>query len=265
MSTPSLIGVVGLAVSAGAASGAFQGGVVLTNDAWNTAATSAIGQAVTVTRMFALFDEADDIALQAAGDNTGAGHEFVRARGGAELYQDIFGGATAGRIQSVMFGQAPAVEWDSYLGFGAITDPLTDVVPVYMEFSDSGLISTYVRNTASWFGMPGAAPEDTPGFFPGEAGSYGEYDPVTGLYAVFLAQLTVLGEHDEYESITEAQIEVGSMRSELFEGQLRIDWEEADTGGPVVNSSLTFSSHNPTPGAGGLFAIAGVCAARRRR
>ncbi len=48
---------------AGSAFGAFRGGAVLTNNAWNTAATTAIGEAVTVTRMYALFDEADDTLL----------------------------------------------------------------------------------------------------------------------------------------------------------------------------------------------------------
>ncbi len=253
-------------VCASAAAGAFQGGVVLTNDAWNTAATTAIGEAVTVTRMYALFDEPDDIALVIGSnlvDGDFGGNNFMRLREGRTLYQDPFGGTTTDQIQQVTFSQRPAIEWDSYLGLGNVTDSVTSVPTDRMAFTSNGLRATESPHTATWFGIPGATPNREPGFYPGDAGFYGSYDTETGLYALFLGQMTVLGEHAEFESIADAGIASDRMRSQLFSGRLSVHWEEADTGGPVILNGMIFEI--PAPGAAGVFGIACVCAARRRR
>ena len=81
-----------VAITASVASGAFRGGAVLTNDAWNAEASAAIGQSVTVTRHYMLFDEADDTLLITALDRRrGEEYTSVRSRSGASLFQHSFG------------------------------------------------------------------------------------------------------------------------------------------------------------------------------
>ncbi len=92
-------------------------------------------------------------------------------------------------------------------------------------------------------------------------GEFGVFDAETGLYGIAVAQVTLLGEHDEFSSFGEAFSE-GDFASRLFEGGMRIHWNES-LGSQALVDGVNFVV--PSPSGAALFACGGLAAARRRR
>ncbi len=262
---------LGVALCAGSALGAFRGGAVLTNDAWNAAASAAIGQTVTVTRHYALFDEADDTALVAALDrHTSEAYSFVRTIGGHSLYQHEFGGDTVNSVSQASIDLLPDIEWDSFLTLGptirseVFTNFLHGGGPV--EFTDDGIqLAPDGLDNAGWLLAPVGIDPPPPGggsLYAGTAGmGHNVFDEATGLYGVAIAQMTVLGAHDEFTSFSEAGADTDIFASRLFRGGAWVHWNdflfESSTKEELIYSV-------PAPAAGLLFGL-GFASTRRRR
>ena len=256
--------------SAGAASAAFRGGAVLTNDAWNAAASAAIGQSVTVTRHYLLFDEADDTALiNGLNRNIEGDFDYVRTRDGSSLYQHAFGNDSVNGVNAGAFGIMPALQWDSFLTHGPLVRNDTFNSFIFggsrVAFADDGIVlSEGVASDGAWYLLPRSMEEPGSGaIYSGTAGMpHNVFDADTGLYGVAVAQMTLFGTHDEFTSFSEAGPSIGVFSSRLFTGGMRMYWNDFLGESPIVED---LSYANPSPGAAGLLTLAGVSAARRRR
>jgi len=247
-----LTAVAALACAA-TASADIVGGVFLTNDAWNSAASGVLGQTVTVTRFYAAFDDADNIALSV---DSGIGE----LRTNQTLYQSPTGGDVS---QPVDPGNGdplqPANEWDSHVGIGAVNPPHMSMVAPDFAFQSNGVDGT-------WFGVPEGG---DPTIYPGWAGgSNGVYDEDSGLYLVFLGQFTLLGDHDEYTEVPELTAEDPFIATQLFTGDVEhVAWlgseEERDL--EFYTPMTARSADVPAPAAAALLALAGAASTRRRR
>lgn len=245
---------------AGSALADLRGGVVLTNDQWNAEASAAIGQTVTVTRFFALFDEADDI-LVAGALRPNSGYDSIHAPEGGSFYQHPFGSNAVTNLTPASLTAFPAIRWDSFLTNGPLTaDPRFPefVLAGDLSFGEDSLTTD---TSVAWY-VQTVFEDDGTRLWPGAMdGPDVLFDESTGLYGVALAQLTLLGEHDEFESIGEAPVSDDLFASQLFTGGMEVFWIEED-GEIQREGRLTFAV--PAPGAVGLFAVAGLAARRRR-
>ncbi len=227
----------------------FRGGVFLTDDSWNAAATAAIGQAATVTRLYIAFDDPENTLLTMF-----AGTDSVRTRNGLQLYQDPFGGDSSQNINPAVFPAVPSSEWDSYVSVGPITAPSTTSANPDLEFVSDGV-------DGSWSGVP--ENKGLPTIYPGHAGGpNGMQDPDTGLWLIFAGQFTILGDVDEVTSVPNLTGDP-TIVSNIFTGTFAsIDWIDSE-----ANRFLTFSQDIeivPSPSAALLLA-GGLGAFRRRR
>ena len=124
------------AVACAGAQGAFVGGKVYSDPAWNAAATAAIGENALVFRMFACWDDAGDRLLSVFDAN-------FEAKAGT-LYQDDFGGDLP--QSGAFFPVFPSAQWDSYVSVGNVNSPSsTSLLPDFM-WSAGG-----VTNDSGWF------------------------------------------------------------------------------------------------------------------
>jgi len=260
--------VLTLTLCGAAAPGAFRGGAVLTNDAWNAAASAAIGQTVTVTRHYALFDEADDTLLQASLDRVPfEAYESVHTIGGHSLYQHEFGRDDVNGVTQAGIDLLPDLAWDSFLTLGPTIR--SDVFQSFfqaggpVEFLDDGIgIADEGFSSVVWTLLPAeVAGEGT--LYAGTAGmEHNLFDEATGLYGVAIAQMTVLGAHDEFTSFSQAGAREDIFASRLFRGGAVLHWNDF-LGDSPVRENLIYAV--PTPAAGLLFGLGFASALRRRR
>ena len=144
---------VGLGVAAGSASAAFVGGKVVSTSVWNNAAVAAGiggGGQVFVFRMFAEFDEADDVFQSVFDAN-------FNVKDGT-FFQSPFGGDTAGNINPAFFPAFPEVEWDTFVSMGNLTGPSSTSTDPNFNFKGDG---TGVDGNTGWFTNNPPAAEGT--------------------------------------------------------------------------------------------------------
>ncbi len=239
-----LTAFAGLA-AAGVAQAAFVGGVIRVDAAASAAASAEIGSAVTVTRMFMAFDEADDILISVGN---------ASFSGVADLFQTDFGADFAGGINPAFFAITDA-EWDSYVGIGGphfSTSPFGGDTDPDFAFSANGIAS------GGWFGTPSG---DL--VFPGTS-TLG----TSGLFEVFAGQFVLQGDFTGAARGT-SDVGDGFIASDLFSGLiadgngLTVNW--VDQQGGDNNGNRVDVRQIPAPGAAALFGLAGFTASRRRR
>jgi len=237
-----LCAIAALTLAAGAHAD-MVGAVMLTDSGWNSTASSVIGQSVTVTRLYAAFDESDDILL-----NVDMGEDLFRTAGSETLYQSAAGGDT---VQPTNPGGGavtnPENEWDSYVG-------VRDTAPPHLSFTAPDFSFESDGVDGGWYGLP-------IGGHPGLA-SDGIYDSSAGVYLVFLGQFTVLGSHTENTSLPLTFTD--DIETQLFTGDYDTFYWMESTSNTTVQQ-FTQSGSIPAPGAVALFGLAGLGATRRRR
>jgi len=244
--TMRLAAAVAALAGAGAAHAAFVGGVIRVDEAASAAATAANGgNALTVTRMFMRFDEADDILNR-------IGNSDVSTVNGATLFQEtLFGNPvnTSAQQNSGAWGAIPTLEFDSYVGIGGPDDNFgtgSDTLDPDFSFTSTGW-------TGGWFDVPGMD-----GSRQGVAGD-GQFND--GLWEVFAGQFTLVGDFTGGARGGAGPQPPVIVFSDLFEGVIDIGWID-QAGGPEIP---VFGRIAPAPGAASLFGVAGLAAARRRR
>ncbi len=247
-----LIVAAGLA-AAGTANAAFVGGVIRVDAAASAAASADIGFAVTVTRMYMAFDEADDRLISIGNA------EF---HGVADLYQDVaFGADNVGGINPAFFA-FPGVnsEYDSFTGIGGPNftgSGFGDANDPSFTWASDGVAS------GGWFTTPNGA-----GVFPGS----GPAGP-SGFFEVFAGQFTLVGDFTGggargANDVGNGFINTNNGGGDLFQGLfsngmgLDVNWVEAAGDNLSVNR---VEVGVPAPGAAALFGLAGLTASRRRR
>ncbi len=233
-----------LGLFSAASHAAFVGGVIRVDADASAAASAEIGEAVTVTRMYIAFDEADDILIS-IGDASFSGV--------SDLFQTDFGADFAGGLNTAFFPITDA-EWDSYVGiggphfsdapFGGDTDP-------DFAFSANGIAS------GGWFGTPSG---DL--VFPGTS----TLNTDNGFFEVFAGQFTLMGDFLLDGARGDSDIGDGFILSSLFLSErgegMTINWVD-EQGGP--NNAAQVRVFIPAPASLGLFGIGSVFVARRRR
>jgi len=239
------LAIITALTTAGAAQAAFVGGVIRVDEAASAQASADIGSAVTVTRMYIQFDEADDVLNR-------IGNAQVSTIEGATLFQDTeFGADSDTGLNEAFFG-FPGVnaEWDSYVGLGGPNFGGNTSLDPDFQFTSTGFVG-------GWFDTPGS---DGMGGITRQ-GVAGDGEFVNGLWEVFAGQFTLNG--DFTGGARGGESGGGSfIYSELFAGPLDLGWIDA-IGGPEIVEA--FAGVFPTPGAATLLGIAGLTATRRRR
>ena len=153
---------------------------------------------------------------------------------GMSFYQHAAGGPTSTGANSAFFPLAPSLEWDTYVGIGALHAngyPFTEnkLLDIGLDFSDFEAGGSILSDNGSWF----VTPADAQG------------DELGGM--VFLGQFTVVGG-------------TGDGYADLI-GQISIQGKDAD-GNTYQEIGATWAV--PAPGALALLGMAGLAGRRRR-
>jgi len=236
----SLAIVAGLAC-AGIANGAFVGAEFRIDEAASAQASADIGSAVTVSRLYVQFDEADDVLNRIGLSDLQTAFNAE----GATLFQDTEFGANSDTGLNEAFFGFPGVnaEWDSYVGIGGPNFGGSTSTDPDFAFTTTGV-------QGGWFDVPGS---DGMGGVTRQ-GVAGEGDLIEGIWNVFAGQFTLNGDF------------TGGARGDdntagIFGGEMQVGWLDA-LGGEENVIDVEFV---PAPGAAALFGMAGLAATRRRR
>lgn len=241
-----LSAIAGVALAAGAASGAFLGVQLQTNASWNNAATTAIndGNQYRVVRMYAVFNSNDTVL--SVGHNASTSGKFQLFQNNSAFYQSPFGNNFS--PNSGLFGVAPALQWDTFISVGRLTNDAGDATSADPQFGFADQLPGAGQDTVNggWFNSNPAGQQ-------GQAQSIGG-----GQFATFLGQFTVKG-----QLATPTTSTIGStIINETFFGNMVVF--QGLPGGGTTEHVIQFVGV-PAPGAAALLALAGLGAARRRR
>jgi hypothetical protein len=238
--------LAGVALAAGAAHGAFLGVQLQTNNSWNSAATTAIndGNQYRVVRMFAVFSAADTVL--SVGHNVATSGRFQLFQNSSAFYQSNFGNNFS--PNSGLFGVAPALQWDTFVSVGRLTNDAGDATSADPQFSFADQLPGTGQDTVNggWF-------NSNPPSLQGQAQSIGG-----GQFATFLGQFTVRG-----QAVAPTTSTIGtSIVNETFFGNLVVFQQVP--GGGTMEHVVQFVGV-PAPGGVAVMGLVGLCAARRRR
>jgi len=228
-------------------------GVDVRNDpAVDAAASSLIGQDVRVFRLFAAYEsQAEVTVVGQLADKTGFGIASAFMDIGAGFFQVPEGGDTppiAG-----LFGALPELQYDSFVSVNRFDSSGGDTTTTDPDFGfmDVGGPPSEDFIAGGWFVLPNLTE-------PGQGLS--EFNPSTGRYEVFLAQLTVTNLPDGLAFGEGPSSNVVS----IFDGELTIF--NALGPGQLEANTVQFSPTDiPAPAAALCLAIGCAGALRRRR
>lgn len=247
--------VVACAEIAGAS---FVGGAFVTDAAWNAAASAAVGQDVTVFRLFMAFDDPKDTMINVFNARFSAA--------GDTLYQEPILGATTTPPSTAAVGLVPALAWDTYVSAGALRQPSVTATGDSLIFTNNGLASALGPGGASW-GVSDPTTNEGRSKGPGGVDVNGDavipasFSPAYTY--TFYGQFTVLGAVDltNYNPIFDG----GFIYSDRFVGDLGMTFNDG-LGQGNTEQLRDIQITVPAPGAAGVLLLGfGGVATRRRR
>jgi hypothetical protein len=251
------------ALSCASLSGAdWVGGALVTDAAWNAAASSAIGQQASVFRLFYAFDTEGERMLNAFSVN-------MDTKNGL-LYQSAAGGDTPPDRAAAL--SMPALRWDSYVSAGNLYAPTATRTDPSFHFSSTGLDDPKFGFGSGWFADPGVSMTESLAQGPGGLDDNGDIVIPEGFddrFAyVFYGQFTVLGVS---ATTPNPQWDLGIIFSPHFEGTVgRLSYLDADgVFGQTRADTIELNDIQigvPAPGgATAALLMMGMLGARRRR